>query len=362
MRCCRPGVKRKTPLLCAILTLAVSGLGGCSGAIPEEAAKQDTEVAVQVGTVTKTILRARVEAYGNVEPEPAKAGNPGGGAKLAAPFAGIVHAVHTAEGQSVKAGDMVVQLDDRIAKAAADKARHAVVFAKQVADRQQKLLSFAGTSLQSKQDAEQRLAAAEAELVAAGAAIAQVQLVSPLDGIVARVNVSPGQTVDVNTVVAEIVDLNRLVASLNIPADEAMRVKAGQTADIFVDYGKTPASVAQVAFVSPTVDLRTASVLTRLALPKDSGLRPGQFIRASIVTEVATDRLVVPRDSVVKADDSEVIYVVEGDKATQLPVKTKLREGNLVEVEADGLKEGDTIVTVGAYGLPKETKITVAKH
>jgi hypothetical protein len=54
--------------------------------------------------------------------------------------------------------------------------------------------------------------------------------------------------------------------------------------------------------------------------------------------------------------------VVEGDRAAQKPVKTGLRDGNLVEVEAEGLKEGDTIVTVGAYGLPKETKVKITKH
>jgi len=40
-------------------------------------------------------------------------------------------------------------------------------------------------------------------------------------------------------------------------------------------------------------------------------------------------------------------------------VKTGLREGGFVEVEGDGWKEGMTIVTVGAYALPKETKIRV---
>jgi multidrug efflux pump subunit AcrA (membrane-fusion protein) len=50
---------------------------------------------------------------------------------------------------------------------------------------------------------------------------------------------------------------------------------------------------------------------------------------------------------------------VAGNQATQIPVKTGLREGGLVEVEGAGLKEGDTVVTVGAYGLPEKTKIHV---
>jgi multidrug efflux pump subunit AcrA (membrane-fusion protein) len=90
-------------------------------------------------------------------------------------------------------------------------------------------------------------------------------------------------------------------------------------------------------------------------------LRPGEFVRARIATEELTDRLVVPRESVVKTEDGKVIYLVEGDRAVQLPVKTGLRDGDLIEVQADGLKEGDTIVTTGAYGLPKETKIKITK-
>ena len=345
----------------AAVALSVLALAGCSGAAPQEDTKAETEVAVQVGTVAKADLKARVEAYGMVEPEPAKVGQPGGGARLAAPIAGIVIAVHVVEGQGVKAGDVVVELDDRIAQAAVDKARHALEFAQQVADRQGRLIAFGGTTLQAKQEAEQRLAAAHAELAAAKAAIAQVQLASPLDGVVARINVQPGQTVDLNTVVAEIIDLKRLVATVNVPADEAMQVKAGQAAEVFTDNARKPATTASVSFVSPSVDMKTSSAPVRLALPEDSGLRPGQFVRARIVTEELTDRLVVPRESVVKADDEQVIYVVEGDKAMQMPVKTGLRDGNLVEVEAEGLKDGDTIVTVGAYGLPKESKVKITK-
>ena len=118
--CARPNPK----LPFAVLGTALLALGGCSGAVTQEE-QVETEVAVQVGTVMKTDLHARVEAYGMVEPEPAKSGHPGGGAKLAAPITGIVVAVHVVEGQSVKAGDVVVELDDRMAQAAVEKARHA---------------------------------------------------------------------------------------------------------------------------------------------------------------------------------------------------------------------------------------------
>lgn len=349
-------------LLSALLSFASLALSDCSRAVPEEdAGQQATEVAVQVGAVIKADLRARVEAYGIVEPEPAKSGAPSGGARLAAPIAGIVASIHVTEGQSVKAGEVVVKLDDRVAQAAVDKAQHALTFAQQVADRMDRLISSGAVSMQLKQETEERLAAARAELAAAQAATAQVRLASPLDGVVAHINVQPGQSVDLNTIVAEIIDLKRLVVTVNVPADEAARIRPGQSAEIFIDNVKDPATTGSVSFVSPTIDMKTAAAPVRLSLPEDSALRPGQFVRARIVTEELADRLAVPRESVVKTEDGKVIYRVEGDKAIQLPVKTGLRDGDLIEVEADGLKEGETIVTVGAYGLPKETKIKITK-
>jgi membrane fusion protein, multidrug efflux system len=361
MELCHRRIRRIPAFLAVLLSIAVLALAGCSRAVPEEGETVETEVAVEVGRVMKADLRVLVEAYGMAEPEPAKTGSPGGGSKLAAPVAGIVVAIHGTEGQNVKAGDVVVEFDDRMAQAAVEKARHALAFAEQVADRYEKLIGSSAISMQLKQEADQRVAAARAELASAQAAVAQVRLASPLDGILARINVQPGQSVDFNTVVAEIIDLKRLVVTVNVPAEEAVQFRDGQAAEIFVD-AKKPATTGRVSFVSPSVDPKTGSVLVRLALPENSGLRSGQFVRTRIVTEELTGRLVVPRDSVVKADDEEVIYVVEGDKAVQMPVKTGVHDGNMTEVEGEGLEEGTTIVTVGAYGLPKETKVKITNQ
>jgi len=346
-----------------LIFLCVCTLIGCREQ-QEQSGSQTvaTEVTVQVGKVTKADLRARVEAYGMVAPEPATAGRPGGGAKLSPAVASVVLAVLVTEGQSVKSGDIIIRLDDRIAQASVEKAQHALAFAQQVVVRQDKLKAFEGTSDKAIAEARQQLAAAGAELAVTQAALAQLQVVSPLEGIVARVNVLPGQSVDPSIVVAEIVDPERLAVTVNVPADEAAPLKAGQAAEVTAQSADAPATSAVVSFVSPSVDPKTGAVLARLALPANSGLRTGQFVRARIVTEKRPGRLTVPRDSVVKANGAPVIYRVDGDKAVQTPVKTGIRDGNLVEVEAAGLKEGDTIVTVGAYGLPNETKIKIAGH
>ena len=98
----------------------------------------------------------------------------------------------------------------------------------------------------------------------------------------------------------------------------------------------------------------------RALLPVDSGLRPGQFVPLRIVTAVHTNCLAAPATGVVTDESGKsVIALVKGDTAAQKPVQTGLRENGWVEIEAPELKAGDVVVTVGAYGLPEKTKISV---
>jgi membrane fusion protein (multidrug efflux system) len=115
-----------------------------------------------------------------------------------------------------------------------------------------------------------------------------------------------------------------------------------------------------VTFIGFQVDPLTDTLLVRASLNTGSGLRPGQFVSVRILIEVRPDRLAVPIESVVTREGESVIALVEGDRAKQTIIKPGLREGNLVEVEGEGLREGMRIVTQGVYGLPPETRIRVA--
>jgi membrane fusion protein (multidrug efflux system) len=226
--------------------------------------------------------------------------------------------------------------------------------AAQQVERQKELYAQQNTSLKNLQDAETQLAL--------------LRVTAPLSGTVTRVNVKPGQAVDLTTVVAEIMDLNRLAVSAEIPAAAAGELKAGEELQISesnfqqVNGQDAHFTTAAVSFVSPSVDANNGTVLVRAALPSDSGLRPGQFIPLRIVTAVHTNCLAVPEAGVVTdINGQSVIAVVNGDEAMQTPVQTGFRENGLVEIAAPGLKVDDTVVTVGAYGLPDKTKIKIQK-
>jgi membrane fusion protein (multidrug efflux system) len=98
----------------------------------------------------------------------------------------------------------------------------------------------------------------------------------------------------------------------------------------------------------------------RVSVPPGAGLILGQFVRVRIITEEREGKLAVPREAVYTDHDGQTtLSVVEGDNAIQKTVKAGLRDGDLVEVEGEGLKEGETVVTLGSYALPKETKVRI---
>ena len=329
--------KKVIPMLAAVC-------GGliCLGALrvmadaDDKAAADDkvvTEVSVHIGKITPATLHGYVQGYGMVEPAPATAELPAAGAQLAVPSAGVLAKVNVLEGQHVEKGDVLMELNSGTLTAAS---------AEQEVERQKTLYSQANTSLKN-------LQAAEAQL-------ALLCVTAPLSGTVARVNVKPGQAVDLTTVVAEVMDLNRLAVSAEIPSADADDLKSGNPVEVLA----RPPVTTELLFVSPNVNKDNDTVLVRALLPKDSGLRPGQFVSLRIVTAVHTNCLTVPAESVVTDESGKsVIALVKNGEAAQMPVSTGLHENGLVEIEAPGLNAGDVVVTTGAYGLPEKTKIRV---
>ena len=302
-----------------------------------------TLVSVQTGALKLATLHRYVQGFGTVEPAPATADQPAADAPLAAPSAGVVTKVNVIAGQRVAKGDVLVELDSGTTTYAQ---------AEQELARQKELFAQQNTS-------QKNLQAAEAQL-------ALLRVTAPLAGTVARLNVKPGQAVDASTVVAEVMDLSRLAVSAEIPSAEANDLKTGEEVQIsgtgFQPVNRLDArsTTTSLLFVSPDVDKDNGTVLVRALLPADSGLRPGQFVPLRIVTAVHTNCLAAPAESVVTDESGKsVIALVKGDEAAQTPVQTGLREDGWVEIEAPGLKAGDTVVTVGAYGLPEKTKISV---
>ena len=202
----------------------------------------ETQVDVTVSRVQKTNLRSYVTCYGYIETEPAIEGRASASAKITSSVAGIVTEVKCYEGFNVKKGAVLFLLDSHIAEAEVEKARQAVAFAEKAFQRQEELQRSDATSDKTFQEIENQLAVAKNDLAAAQTTLSYYRISAPFSGTITDLKVSPGEYVDSNSPMAEIIDFSRLVAVVNIPVSEASDVSTGQSVEIKTDNAGSPIS------------------------------------------------------------------------------------------------------------------------
>ena len=332
--------------------------------------QQPTEVTVKLGKVARASLRAYVNGFGTIDPEPATNGRSPASAKVATPVPGLLAQSHTFEGERVQKGATLFQLDTRVADVQVEKSRQAVDFAEIAFERQKHLLSVEGTSKRLYQEAEQQLQAARNDLANATAQRALLIVKAPISGTVTRVSAKPGDSVDPSAALAEIVDLDRLIVTAKIRTSDVKLLKVGQKVELAPgrpeapeQTGSSPLSVkATLSFLGAEVDPSNDTVIVRATLPRKSGLRPGQFVTLRIQYAEHRNSLAVPQDSVITdpGSSSSWIAVVENGVASRHPVNTGLRDHGMVELQGDAPQEGTLIVATGAYGLPDHTHVRQA--
>ncbi len=357
----KPGCWQKTLIILACII-------GSNTAVLADEPKLTTEVAVQTGKIIKTTLHRYVMAYGTVEPEPAMGGKPPASSKIAAPMMGILAQSYCEEGQHVNKGALLFGLDTRSSDALIARAEVAAEFAQKNFARKQQLNATDNVSRKLYDEAEQLLQTARKDLLNARTQRELLQIRAPLSGTVATIHFKVGEAVSLNTIMSELIDLERLDIAIRVPSQEAAELRLKQPVDISTAsaqiWSTTDVPMNQqglLTFIGSQVDPLTDTVLVRASLSHSSGLRPGQFVSVRILVEERPERLAVPIESVVTREETSAIAIVEGDSAKFNVIKTGLREGNLVEVTGETIREDMTIVTQGVYGLPAESRIRVMK-
>jgi membrane fusion protein (multidrug efflux system) len=322
----------------------------------------EPQVDVTVSKIQKTTLRSYVTGYGHIETEPAIGGRSPASAKITSSVAGIVTEVKCYEGLNVKKGAVLFFLDSRIAEAELEKAKQAVAFAEKAFQRQKELQKSDATSDKTYQEIENQLAVAKNDLAAAQINLSYYSISAPFSGTITGLKVSPGEYIDSNSVMAEIIDLTRLVAVVNIPVSEASNLRSGQSVEIRTGNDSSPVS-GRLAFLSPSVDAASGTVMAYVNIPPDSGLKPGRFVSARITCAEHRDCLAVPVASLVNdSEEGWIISVIADGRSKRMNVKTGLRDNGMVEVESEGLREGMAVITLGTYALPDNTKVRVIEN
>jgi HlyD family secretion protein len=242
-----------------------------------------------------------------------------------------------------------------------DLAAVALVQAKAQFEQAQK--HFAGLQsvghVQELKSAKAQLASAEGKYNGAVAQLGYSEVRSPINGVVTDGPWYPGMMPQPGVALVTVMDLSRIVAKAHIPQTQAILLKRGDKATINAP-GMEPIS-GKVTLVSPALDPGSTTVEVWAEAPNPNGaLKAGASALLSMTAKTVPDALIVPGQALVTDDEGKKSLMVLGDDgaAHKREVETGIQTGESVQI-VSGIKAGERVVTVGAYGLPDNTKVKV---
>ncbi|MCS7182742.1 MAG: efflux RND transporter periplasmic adaptor subunit [Thermoanaerobaculum sp.] len=353
--------------------------------------RNGTGLPVETVAVAPRTVVAKVKASGNISPRKK--------VEIQAKVIGEIVALPFREGDAVRAGEVVVEIEKKLYQAACDQARAALEQARVQLERAQAELAnaqlefdrveqlFAQEVVPQQRRDQARLALQQAQVAvrAQQRAIEQATFAyrraledldrttirSPMDGVVISRRAEVGETAIMGTtnfpgsVLMVIGDLSELVAEVEVPERDVVQLALGQQADVRVDALPDESFAGRVVEIASSGnkigDVVKFKVKVALDVP-DRRLKPEMTAKVEITTLRAENVLAVPQQAVqtrsldekgrevfgkATGREVEVVYLLENGKAVRREVKTGVQDELFVEVR-EGLREGDLVIT-GPY-------------
>lgn len=315
-------------------------------------AEGDEESPPTVATITTAALvsgeaEETVTAQGQIQ------GAPGAVHTLSAPRPVEIRRVLVAVGQSVRAGQTVVELIDTPASALAlRQAREGLDFAEREAARVRRLFDAHLTAADQMNAANRALADARsilAALTTSGANGSVQTLRAPVAGVVSNLPVAVGDHVAADAPLAAVTAGGQQTAQLWVEPGRAKTLSLGQTVRVVDIFDAQNTSTGKLGLIGGQIDPATHLVGASVLLQSGSALRMGEPVMAHIVTERHAG-LLAPRAAVAFDEDGAHLFVIQGGKAHSVAVRLGAEIGDQVGVRGE-VKAGAQVAVEGAYEL-----------
>lgn len=335
-------------------------------------------VMVRVARATVKPMPILIEAVGSVEPEQS--------VQVRAQVSGVLQSVLFKEGDRVKAGQQLMQIDPRtyqaqynqaLAALARDKAQLENARAQQ--ERLEPLLKREFITRQEYEVAVTSTKSLEATMQAnqAAAEQARIQLeytriFAPISGRTGALAVTPGNLVAAGAGGggAPLVTINStdpILVSFSIPERQLDDIRRYQNEkemriEILPDRTAPPAAEGKLVFIDNTITPQTGTVLLKTRVPNSTEvLWPGQFVNVRVVLKIEPEAVVVPEAAVQPGQDGNFVYLIDGESKVRVqPVKISRQIGNEIVIAAGGLSAGDQVITEIPQALQPGATVRIA--
>ena len=268
------------------------------------------------------------------------------------------------DGDRVKRGQVLVQLDDALQQAQLQQAQAQASIARTNLQRSRELVAqnFVSQSVVDQNLASQQVA--DSQVALAQAQAARMRVLAPFDGTLGIRSVQVGDYVKDGADLVSIEDLSGLHVEFALPERYVAQVRTGQAVELSLDALPGQVFKGRIDALDSQVDPNGRSLRVRAAVENRGALlKPGMFARPRVVFSVREGAVVVPEEALVPQGGRQLIFKVvdgaDGKKVSQrLEAKIGLRLPGKVEI-LEGLKAGDAVVTAGQGRLLRGESVPV---
>jgi RND family efflux transporter MFP subunit len=316
-----------------------------------------------------------IEAVGTVEPEHS--------VQVRAQVSGVLQSIQFKEGDKVKAGQLLFQIDPRTFEASyrqaqAQLARDTAQLenAKVQQERLEPLLKREFITRQefdvavtSTKSLEATVAADRAMLEQAKIQLEFSRIHAPISGRTGTLAIKPGNLVPAAGGGVPLVTINStdpILVSFSIPERQLDEIRQHQNEkemriEILPDRSAPAAAEGKLVFIDNTVTPQTGTVLLKTRVDnRNEVLWPGQFVSVRIVLKIEPEAVVVPEAAVQPGQDGSFVYLIGEESRVQVrPVKISRQIGNDVVI-ASGISPGDQVITEIPQALQPGAPVRVA--
>jgi membrane fusion protein (multidrug efflux system) len=287
--------------------------------------------------------------------------------------AGIINQILVREGDRVKKGQILIQLDDVDARLQVERAEAGVKQAaatvetyRSIVPRYLKLYETQVIPQQTLDELimkvkvdEARLDLAKAELNLARQNLLDYRIVSPIEGVVNLKIASLGEHVNVapKDEILKIVQMHPLELEFYVPENWAGKVHLGSKVQFTLKAFSEEKFTAALRFISPTADPATRNVKVKAEVPNPHyRLKPGFFAEVTVQTGTNPKALAIPESALFSQEGKFFAFVVQNGVAHRKKVETGHRFEGKVEI-LKGIQEGERVVTVGHEQLTEGARV-----
>ncbi len=309
-----------------------------AGQMQGPAARSAAPALVSVATVRNERVSQKLEALGNARANES--------VNVTSKTSNVVTAVMFRDGERVKRGQVLVQLDDAQQRADVAAAEAAVAESERIYNRSRELMATEALSKSQFDQLEATLKANSARLRAANARLEDTVIRAPFSGRVGLRSVSVGTLISPGDVITTLDDTSVIKLDFSVPENFLASLREGLSVRATAPAFPGRSFSGKVASIDSRVDMNTRSVTVRALLANEDGaLRPGMFLNVALAND-ERDALVIPEEALTPEAERQYVFVVADGKAQRREVRIGGRRPGSVEV-LGGLDAGEQVIIEG---------------